>query len=75
LIACLIVTRHLAGLSLYNLSLSFEQAGDLLRAMASAREALRIFQAALPPSHPHVAAAQRRVGYIERAIQKLALKQ
>ncbi len=69
------MTRHLAGLSLYNLSLSYEQAGDLLRALASAREALRIFQAALPPSHPHVAFAQRLVGKIETAIQVLALKQ
>ena len=69
------MTRHLAGISLHNLSFSFEQAGDLLRAMASAREALRIFQAALPPSHPNVAAAQRRVGDIETAIQKLERKQ
>jgi len=75
LIACLIVTRHLAAVSLFHLSLSYEQAGDLLRALSSAREALRIFQAALPPSHPHVAAAQRLVGKIETAIQKLALKQ
>ena len=75
MIACLIVTRHLAGISLFNLSLSYEQSGDLFRSMASAREALRIFQAALPPWHPHVAAAQRLVGNIEWAIQKLALKQ
>ena len=75
MIACLIVTRHLAGISLFNLSLSYEQSGDLLRAMASAREALRIWQAALPPSHPDVADSQRLVGDIERAIQVLALKQ
>ena len=64
------MTRFPAGLSLFNLSLSYRQAGDLLRAIESARAALRIFQAALPLSHPHVAAAQQVVRLLEAAIQK-----
>ena len=64
------VTHLPAGLALYNLSISYRQGGDLLRAIESAREALRIWQAALPPSHPHVVAAQQLVLVLESAIQK-----
>ena len=64
------VTHLPAGLALYNLSLSYRQAGHLLRAIESVRESLRIFQAALPLSHPHVAAAQQLVRLLEAAIQK-----
>ena len=59
-----------AGLALYNLSISHTQGDDLLRAIESAREALRIWQAALPPSHPDVAAAKQLVYFFESAIQK-----
>ena len=60
----------LSGLSFYNLSYSYVQVGDLHRAMESAREAMRIFQTALPPSHPYVSAAQQRVRVILEGIQE-----
>jgi hypothetical protein len=41
----LIFTHVCTGMSLYNISLSYEQAGDLDRAIECAREALRIWQA------------------------------
>jgi len=56
------------GLSCFNLSLSYVsygQVGDFHRAIERAREALHIFQAALPPSHPHVQMAQEIVCYLE----------
>ena len=64
------MTRFPAGLSLFNLSLSYGQAGDFARSIENAREALGIFHAALPLSHPHVAAAQQWVLGLEAAIQK-----
>ena len=63
------VTHVLPGMSLYNISFSYEQAGDLDRAIECAREALRIWQASLPPGHEHVAAAQSQVRRLERALQ------
>ncbi len=57
----------LSGLSFYNLSFSYLQVGDLHRAMESAREALRIYQTALPPSHPYVSAAQQQVRGIQES--------
>ena len=68
----LIVTRQHTGISLINLSSSYRQAGDLHRALESAHEALRIFQNALPPSHPHVLAAQQAVHGILNGIHELA---
>jgi len=59
-----------AGVSLLKLSLSYEQAGDLLRAIDGAREALRILQAVLPSSHLHVTAAQQWVLHLEATFQK-----
>jgi tetratricopeptide (TPR) repeat protein len=53
------------GISYLNLSLSYRQAGDFHRAIERAREALRIFQAALLPSHPHVKKAQELVRKLE----------
>jgi len=53
------------GTSCYNISLSYRQAGDFHRAIERAREALRIFQAALPPSHPRVEQAQKQVRQLE----------
>jgi hypothetical protein len=53
------------GESCINISVSYLQAGDFHRAIESAREALRIFQAALPPSHPHVKTAQELVCELE----------
>ncbi len=49
------------GLSCFNVGFSCYKVGDLHRALQFAREALRIFQATLPPSHPHVKQAQQLV--------------
>jgi hypothetical protein len=65
----LIVTIVLTGLALYNISCSYVQAGDLFRAMECAREALRIWQAALPPGHEDVVDAQKLVRRLEQALQ------
>ena len=65
----LIVTHVLPGMSLYNISFSYEQAGDLDRAIECAREALRIWQAALPPGHEDVVDAQKLVRRLEQAMQ------
>ena len=53
------------GTSCLNIGSSYRQAGDFHRAVERAREALRILQAALPPSHPHVKTAQELVRQIE----------
>jgi hypothetical protein len=53
------------GLSCINISLCYHQVGDLHRAIERAREALRIWQVALPPSHPHVKMAQEQVHKLE----------
>ena len=65
----LIVTHVLPGMSLYNISFSYEQAGDLDRAIECAREALRIWQAALPPGHEDVVDAQKLVRRLEQVMQ------
>jgi hypothetical protein len=49
------------GISCSNLGMSCHMAGDLPRALQFAREALRILQATLPPSHSHVKQAQQLV--------------
>ena len=49
------------GISCSNLGISCRNVGDLNRALQFAREALRIFQATLPPSHPRVTQAQQLV--------------
>ncbi len=49
------------GISCFNLGITCRKVGDLHRALQFAREALRIFQATLPPSHPHVTHAQQLV--------------
>jgi hypothetical protein len=58
------------ALSLYNISLSYERAGDVRKAMDCAREAVRIWQAALPPGHPHLKAAEENVRDLERKSQR-----
>jgi len=67
--AFLIVTHMLPGMSLYNISFSYVQAGDLHRAIECARQALRIWQAALPPGHEDIVDAQKRVRRLEQAMQ------
>ena len=57
------------GMALYNLSFIYATSGSLPRALECAREALRIWQASLPPGHEHVALAQSRVRRLERALQ------
>ena len=49
------------GISCFNLGIACHKVGDMYRALQFAREALRIFQATLPPSHPHVTHAQQLV--------------
>ncbi len=57
------------GLALYNISFSYEKNGSLPRALERAREALRIWQASLPPGHEEVALAQSQVRRLERALK------
>ena len=49
------------GNACLTLSFSYNQSGQYHRSLQFAREALRIFQATLPPSHPHVTQAQQLV--------------
>ncbi len=56
----------LIATSLYNISLSYKQAGDMRRAMDCAREAVVIWQVALPPGHPHLNLAEKNVLRLER---------
>ena len=56
--------------SLYNISLSYEQAGDMRKAMDCAREAVVIRQAALPPGHPRLKAAEKNVHRLERKSER-----
>ena len=65
----MIVTIVLTGMSLHNISCSYEQTGDMSLAMECAREALRIWQASLPPGHQHVVAAKELVRRLEQALQ------
>jgi hypothetical protein len=58
-----------AGRAFNNISFSYETSGSLPRALECAREALRIWQASLPPGHKNVADAQRRVRRFEQALK------
>ncbi len=60
------------AISCFSVSSSYCQAGDFHRAIERAREALRIWQAALPPSHPHVKMAEERVRQLEGSIARRA---
>ena len=51
---------------LYNISFGYEQAGDMRKAMNCAREAVVIWQAPLPPGHPHLNLAEKNVLRLER---------
>ena len=57
-----------SGLSLYNISLSYEQAGNFDRALECARESLRVFQIALPPGHQNIIVAEKMILYVEHAM-------
>ena len=65
----LIVTIALTGLALYNISCSYKQAGAISLAAECAREALRIWQAALPSGHEDVVDAKELVRRLEQASQ------
>ena len=59
-----------SGLSLYNISLSYGQAGDLHRAMECARESLRVWQTALPPGHQDIVDAENQIKDLQLAIDE-----
>ena len=54
-----------SGLTLYNLSFSFERTGALPQALDAARESLRIWRASLPAAHQHVSDSEARVRRLE----------
>ena len=56
------------AMTCFCLSGSLARAGNFRRAILYAREALHVYQATLPPSHPHVESALGRVSQIERDI-------
>ena len=58
------------GMSLYNISLSYERAGDLHRAMECARESLRVWQTALPPGHQDIVDAENRIKDLQLVIDE-----
>ena len=60
------------GSSCLNISKSYCLVDDFHRGNERAREALRIFQTALPPSHPHVKMAQELVRRLEGIIARRA---
>jgi|LauGreDrversion4_1035100.scaffolds.fasta_scaffold984727_2 hypothetical protein len=47
------------GNACLTLSFSYDKSGEFHRSLQFAREALRIFQATLPPLHPYVQKAQQ----------------
>ena len=53
---------------MYNISLSYKQAGDFDRALECARESLRVFQTALPPGHQDIVDAEKMILDLERAM-------
>ena len=58
------------GVSLINLSSSCRRCGDIPRALQLAREALRIWQTALPAGHEDIADALSRVRHLEQAMEE-----
>ena len=58
-----------SGIAQHQYELCCETSGSLPRALECAREALRIWQASLPPGHEHVALAQSQVRRLQRALQ------
>ena len=53
------------GVACFNISISHENMGNLHSAIEMAHEALRIFQATLPPSNPYVQRSQLRLRLME----------
>ena len=63
-----VIVMCATGIALLNVSEGSAHSGDLPKAEASACEALSIFQAALLPSHPIVAAAEKLVDSARKAL-------
>ena len=63
-----------SGLSLYNISHSYAQAGDLDRAMECARESLRVLQTALSPGHQDIVYAEKMILYLARHGKKMTTR-
>jgi hypothetical protein len=57
-----------SGFAFYNLSASYIASDSMPRALECAREALRIWQASLPPGHEDVTDAQSLVRGLEQAL-------
>jgi tetratricopeptide (TPR) repeat protein len=57
------------GDSLYNLSICYQESGKSHQAMQFAREALRIWQATLPPEHEHVLNARLLLDHLETVVK------
>ena len=57
-----------SALACYNISFSHEDSGALPIARDAAREALRIWRAALPPGHEDVTDAEERVRDLQQAM-------
>jgi hypothetical protein len=51
---------------LFNISLSYLRASDMSRALGCAREAVAIWQATLPPEHPHLQQAKKLVSALAK---------
>jgi hypothetical protein len=64
-----VLLLRFSGMALYNISASYTATGSLPRALECAREALRIWQASLPPGHENVADAQSLVRRLEQALK------
>ena len=62
------LTFAFTGISLHNISFSYEQTGALPRALECAREALRSWRVSRPPGHEDIEDAEERVGKLERAL-------
>jgi tetratricopeptide (TPR) repeat protein len=56
------------GKAIFGIAFQYYQASDFHRALQFCREALRIFQTALPPSHPEVSIAQQLVRQLEEQL-------
>ncbi len=57
----------IAAHACYNISSSLERTGALPRALEAAREAMRIWQATLPPGHKDISDAEELVRRLEEA--------
>ena len=66
------VTFAFTGISLHNISFSYEHVGSLPQALHCARKALRILLANMPPGHGHIQLAESRVLHLESLMHESA---